>query len=86
MRTPPLPGPDPALADRVTRLVRTDPAAVAAVYTAGQADGYRTAEADMAAAWRPVSVYVRGLARSASHAELQQLRGQSTPTTGEEDV
>jgi hypothetical protein len=80
---PRLPGPDPGLADRVTRLTRADPAAVAAVYAAGQADGHRTAEADMAAAWRPLSIWVRHTAHSPSHAELQRLRGDgpTAPTT-----
>jgi hypothetical protein len=80
---PRLPGPDTGLAVRVTRLARADPGAVAAVYAAGQADGYRTAEGDMAAAWRPVAAYVRATAHSPSHAELQRLRGDgpTAPTT-----
>jgi hypothetical protein len=80
MSTPELPRPDRTLARRVTRLVRLDPVAVAAVYAAGEASGRADAEADMAAAWRPVADHVRATAHAATHAELQQLR--RTPTTG----
>jgi hypothetical protein len=75
MSTPQLPGPDPGLARRVTRLARLDPGAVAAVYAAGEANGSAEAEQHMADVWRPVAAFVRATADAPSHAELQQLRG-----------
>jgi hypothetical protein len=80
MSTPQLPGPDPDLAGRVTRLARLDPGAVAAVYAAGESQGWAAAEADMAAAWRPVATFVRATADTPSHADLQRLRAATLPT------
>jgi hypothetical protein len=79
MSAPQLPGPDPDLARRVTRLARLDPGAVAAVYAAGEANGAAEAEQYMAAAWRPVAARIRATADTPSHAELQQRR--TTPPT-----
>jgi hypothetical protein len=80
MTTPQLPGPDPGLARRVTRLARLDPGAVAAVYAAGEANGSAEAEQYMAAAWRPVAAFIRATADTPSHAELQRLRAATPPT------